>query len=261
MILEEIAAAARARVERLKRDGYYRAIEEQAYCRPAPHPFRFQKQLEKKGLSVIAELKKASPSKGVISRDFPFLDIARDYEAAGAAAISCLTEPRWFQGSIRYLAEVSQAVTIPVLRKDFIVDRCQIEEAALAGASAVLLIAAILTNRELGAYMECARKLGLSVLAEAHDGEEVRRLVQAGAGIIGVNNRNLKDFTIDLETAERLRPLIPRGTLCVAESGMTDPASVRRMREAGADAVLIGEMLMTAGDRKALLREIKRENG
>lgn len=261
MILEEIAAAARARVERLKRDGYYRAIEEKAYCRPVPHPFRFQKQLEKKGLSIIAELKKASPSKGVISRDFPFLDIARDYEAAGAAAISCLTEPRWFQGSIRYLAEVSRAVTIPVLRKDFIVDRCQIEEAASAGASAVLLIAAILTDRELGTYMECARKLGLSVLAEAHDGEEVRRLVQAGAGIIGVNNRNLKDFTIDLETAERLRPLIPRGTLYVAESGMTDFGSVRRMREAGADAVLIGEMLMTAGDRKALLQEIKRENG
>lgn len=260
MILDDIAAHTRKRLEELKASGYYAKVHEkaEAFTPDAARPF--EENLARPGLSFICELKKASPSKGTISEDFPYLAIAKEYEEAGAAAISCLTEPKWFKGSIEYLEEVAGAVSLPVLRKDFIVDECQIEEAALAGASAILLIAAILTDEELGNFREKAERFGLSVLAEAHDAEEIRRVAAAGAKIIGVNNRNLKDFTIDLGTAERLRKYVPKDALYVAESGMTSEAAVRRMHEAGADAVLIGEMLMRDRNRKTLLRQMISEN-
>lgn len=260
MILDTIAAYSRQLVAEKKAAGYYEKVHEKAEQLAPLKDNRFKDNLEKSGLSFICEIKKASPSKGVIAEDFPYLEIARDYEAGGAAAISCLTEPHWFKGDIRYLKEVSSAVKTPVLRKDFTVDACQIEEAAVNGASAVLLIAAILTDEEIKTFLTVAKRLGLAAICEAHDEEEVRRMAAQGAEIIGVNNRNLKDFTIDLHTAERLRPLIPKGTLYIAESGMMSEEAVRRMKEAGADAVLIGEYLMRSHDRRELLEKLILEN-
>lgn len=256
MILDTIAAETRRRVAKLKEEGYYETVHEAAKTAKRPEGFPFKRALQKPGLSFICEVKKASPSKGIIAEDFPYEAIAGDYEAGGADAISCLTEPVWFKGDAAYLKAIAGEVKIPVLRKDFIIDVCQIEEALVIGASAILLIAAILSDEELKAFMEKAKSLGLSVLTEAHDEEEIRRALAAGADIIGVNNRNLKDFTIDLSTAARLRPLVPEGIPFVAESGMTTAEAVREMKESGADAVLIGEMLMRAEDRKKAVADL-----
>lgn len=257
MILDEIAAYTRKRIAERKRDGFYDRIHEEIQSFAPSAAFPFEKKLARPGLSFICELKKASPSKGTINEKFPYLEIAKAYEAAGADAISCLTEPKWFKGSMEYLKNVAHTVKTPVLRKDFIIDPCQIEEAVLGGASAVLLIAAILTDQELREYRELAESLGMSVLAEAHDEEEVRRVLASGARIVGVNNRNLKDFTIDLGTAARLRPYVPDDVLYVAESGMMTEAAVQQMKAAGADAVLMGEMLMRASDPKSLLERLR----
>lgn len=256
MILDDIAAYTRQRLAELKAAGYYEKIHAEAERFSPRTDFRFKKNLSRPGLSFICEVKRASPSKGMIAEDFPYLAIAKDYEAGGAAAISCLTEPKWFKGDIRYLSDIAAAVETPVLRKNFVVDACQIEEAAVRGASAVLLIAAILSDEEIKNFLALAHRFGLSALCEAHDEEEIRRMAAAGAEIIGVNNRNLKDFTIDLATAERLRPLVPKGALYVAESGMMDETAVARMKDAGADAVLIGEFLMRSQDRRGLLESL-----
>ncbi|MGN0953787.1 indole-3-glycerol phosphate synthase TrpC [Dialister sp.] len=260
MILDDIAAEARKRTARLKAEGYYDAIHEKAAHFTPSDKHLFYRNLSAPGLSFICELKKASPSKGLISPDFPFEAIAREYEEAGASAISCLTEPKWFKGDIAYLKRVAGEVHIPVLRKDFIIDACQIEEAALAGASAILLIAAILKDEEIRSFMKQAEELGLDVLAEAHDEEEMERMLKAGARIVGVNNRDLRDFTIKMENTERLARLVPEDVLLVSESGMTDRNAVHQMRQAGADAVLIGEMLMRAENRTELLRQMIQEN-
>ena len=254
MILDDIAQETRKRIDRLEREGYYDEIRRRMkdFIPRKEHPF--YRNLKAPGLSFICELKKASPSKGIISEDFPFEEIAKEYERAGASAISCLTEPKWFKGDIDYLRKVASEVEIPVLRKDFIIDPCQIEEAALAGASAILL------DEEIKDFMKEAENLGLDVLAEAHDEKEMERLLSAGARIVGVNNRDLRDFTIHTETTERLAALVPEGVLLVSESGMTDEKAVKRMRQAGADAVLIGEMLMKAENRPALLKKMIQEN-
>lgn len=261
MILDDIAAETRRRIERLKADGYYgRRHKDMKHFTPRTDDL-FYKNLASDGLSLICELKKASPSKGTISEAFPFAAIAKEYEAAGASAISCLTEPKWFKGDITYLKTVAREVKIPVLRKDFIIDRCQIEEAALAGASAILLIAAILSDEEIREFLSYARSLGLGVLAEAHDETEMERMLHAGARIVGVNNRDLRDFTIHLENTERLARLVPKDRILVSESGMMSEAIVKQMREAGADAVLIGEMLMRAGERRGhVIRTLREEN-
>ncbi len=260
MILDDIAAETRRRLVALKESGYYGNIHEAMKDFQPREDDLFYRNLAKPGLSLICELKKASPSKGTISEDFPFEIIAKEYEAAGASAISCLTEPKWFKGDIEYLKTVAKEVEIPVLRKDFIVDPCQIEEAALAGASAILLIAAILNDEEIKNFYDYARALGLGVLAEAHDEKEMERMLRAGCRIVGVNNRDLRDFTIRLETTERLAKLVPDDRLLVSESGMMSEDVVRRMRKAGADAVLIGEMLMRADNRGELLERLIREN-
>ena len=220
----------------------------------------FSKSIKRDTLSVISEVKKASPSKGLICPDFDPVKIACEYEKNGANAISCLTEEHYFQGSGVYLKAIREAVKLPILRKDFIIDECQIEEAALAGASAILLIAAILDDRKIKAFMKLAGDLGMDVLAEAHDEREMERLLTDGARIAGVNNRDLRDFTIKMENTEKLARLVPEDVLLVSESGMTDKEKVHRMREAGADAVLIGEMLMKAGNRTELLQELVHEN-
>ena len=251
-ILEEIAGRTRERVKAAKERVSLREMEARAYGIAATESkdgfrFPFRRALEGK----------ASPSKGVIAEDFPYLQIAKDYEAAGAAAISCLTEPYYFLGSDRYLAEIAGTVSIPVLRKDFTVDPYMIFEAKTLGASAVLLICSILTDRELESYMQTARSLGLSCLTEAHTAEEVGRAAAAGADIIGVNNRNLKSFDVDVSNSLALRRLAPESAVFVSESGIRSPEDVARLRENGVDAVLIGETLMRAADKRAVLDALR----
>lgn len=219
--------------------------------------FPFRKALSGDEISFICEVKRASPSKGLIAPDFPYLDIARDYERAGASAISCLTEPFWFKGRDEYLAEISNAVTIPVLRKDFTVDEYMIYQAKTLGASAVLLICSILSKEQLSEYLGIAHSLGLSALVEAHDEDEVRTALSVGAGIIGVNNRDLRSFTVDINNSARLRKLVPPEILFVSESGIKTAADIEALRSNGTNAVLIGETLMRSPDKKAALDELR----
>ena len=255
-ILDQLADYARQRVEEAKRQTPLTEIKQQALALPKGD-FRFEKALAKPGLSFICECKKASPSKGLIAADFPYLQIAKEYEAAGADAISVLTEPKWFLGSDRYLKEIAFAVSTPCLRKDFTVDDYMIYEAKLLGASAVLLLCAILDDAQLREYLALCDGLGLSALVEAHDEAEVDRALNAGARILGVNNRDLKNFTVDTENSRRLRARIPEDVLFVSESGVRTAEDVARLAATGADAVLIGETLMRAPDKTAKLRELK----
>ncbi len=219
-------------------------------------PRPFYKALAAPGLSFICEVKKASPSKGIIAQDFPWQEIAKDYEEGGAAAISVLTEPEFFLGSRQYLREISAKVKIPTLRKDFIIDEYQIYEAKLWGAKAVLLICALLEKETLAAYIKIADELALDCLVEIHNEEEAREAIEAGARVIGINNRDLVTFNVDTGLAARLRKLLPAGTLSVAESGIKSADDVRELKDIGIDAVLIGESLMRAADRKAFLAEL-----
>jgi len=219
--------------------------------------FPFERALSGGDLAFICECKKASPSKGLIAPEFPYLDIARTYEAAGAEAISVLTEPKWFLGSDDYLREIAEQVSIPCLRKDFTVDEYMLYEAKLLGASAALLICAILDEVRLKDYIRICDGLGLSALVEAHDEAEVEMALRAGAKIIGVNNRNLKDFTVDTGNSRRLRAMIPPDVLFVSESGVRDASDVQAAREMGANAVLVGEALMRATDKRAKLAELR----
>lgn len=221
-------------------------------------PFRFERALAEPGdIRFICECKKASPSKGLIAPDFPYREIAKQYEAAGASAISVLTEPKWFLGSDDYLREIAAEVQTPCLRKDFTVDPYVIYEAKLLGASAVLLICALLDTKTLASYIEIADSLGLSALVEAHDEAELASAVAAGARIIGVNNRNLKDFTVDIHNSIRLREHAPAGTIFVAESGIRTPEDVEILRRNGVNAVLIGEQLMRATSPKAEINRLR----
>lgn len=256
MILDNLVAASQKNVAADKESISLETMKARALAVPSLTDFPFEKQLAKPGLSFICEVKRASPSKGLIAPDFPYLDIAKEYEKAGAAAISVLTERDYFQGSVQYLQEIAQAVQTPVLRKDFIIDAYQIYEAKAMGAAAILLICAVLDDSRLTAFLTLADSLGLSVLTEAHDAEEIRRAVAAGARVIGVNNRNLKDFTVSLDTSCRLRPLVPDHILFVAESGIKTPADTARLRAHGVDAVLIGETLMRSSDKKEMLQQL-----
>ncbi len=253
-ILDKLAGHARERTEEAKRRIPPELVRRQALSLPRG-TFSFQQALNKEGLSFICECKKASPSKGIIAEDFPYLQIAADYEAAGADAISVLTEPKWFLGSDQYLREIAARVSIPCLRKDFTVDEYMIYEAKLLGASAVLLICSILSREQIREYLGLCDELGLSALVEAHDGTEVQTAVEAGARIIGVNNRNLKDFSVDVGRSRELRDQIPQDVLFVAESGISQAGDLPPLVSAGVDAVLIGEALMRSEDRRARLAE------
>ena len=255
-ILDQLADHAKERVKTAKMNVSAGEIKAQATALPKGD-FAFEKALKKDDIAFICECKKASPSKGLIAPDFPYLEIAREYEAAGADCISVLTEPKWFLGSDEYLREIAEAVSIPCLRKDFTVDEYMIYEARLLGASAVLLICSILTPAQIKEYREICDELGLSALVETHDEAEVGVALEAGARILGVNNRNLKDFTVDTDNSRRLREMIPQDVLFVSESGVKGPADVAILREIGADAVLIGETLMRAEDKKAKLAELR----
>ncbi len=257
-ILDELAAHARERVAAAKREKPLEVIRRQALALPKGD-FAFENAMKKPGVSFICECKKASPSKGIIAPDFPYLEIAKEYEAAGADGISVLTEPKWFLGSDRYLQEIALSVSLPCLRKDFTVDAYMIYEAKLLGASAVLLICSLLGEDTLREYIGLCDELGLSALVEAHDGEEAGMALRAGARMIGVNNRNLKDFSVDTELSCRLRALIPSDVVFVSESGVQTAGDIRRLREIGADAVLVGETLMRAPDKAAKLIELRGE--
>ena len=257
MILEEIAARTVQRVAEEKAAVPLSEMKKRAEAMDANTDFPFRKALSGDEISFICEVKRASPSKGLIAPDFPYLDIARDYERAGASAISCLTEPFWFKGRDEYLAEISNAVTIPVLRKDFTVDEYMIYQAKTLGASAVLLICSILSKEQLSEYLGIAHSLGLSALVEAHDEDEVRTALSVGAGIIGVNNRDLRSFTVDINNSARLRKLVPPEILFVSESGIKTAADIEALRSNGTNAVLIGETLMRSPDKKAALDELR----
>ena len=258
-ILDQLAEHARYRVAVDKEKVSLDEVKELALQirKEQSASFVFEQSLRGGDLGFICECKKASPSKGLIEPDFPYLQIAKEYELAGADGISVLTEPKWFLGSDEYLKEIASTVSIPCLRKDFTVDEYQIYQAKLLGASAVLLICSILSEKQIGAYLEICETLGLSALVAAHDEEEAKTAVRAGARIIGVNNRNLKDFTVDTDNSRRLRELIPSDILFVSESGVQTAEDIEAIRLMGANAVLIGETLMRARDKKAKLAELR----
>ena len=255
-ILDKLAQHAAERVAQAEKD-----ISLSEICRIAMSlpkgGFEFENALKSDDISFICECKKASPSKGLIAEDFPYLQIAKDYEAAGADCISVLTEPKWFLGRNDYLKEIAANVSIPCLRKDFTVDEYMIYEAKTLGASAVLLIVSILSETQLREYIKICDELGLSALVEIHDENEALTAVNAGARLIGVNNRNLKDFSVDTENSRRLRNLIPREILFVSESGVKTADDVNALREFGADAVLVGETLMKAENKRDKLNELR----
>lgn len=263
MILDMLAESARKRVEAAKRNMSLNDLKSRIFCNGEARKFHgrehhaFEKSLRRDGISFICEVKRASPSKGMIAQDFPYREIAMEYEEAGAHAISVLTEPEYFKGKDVYLEEISRRVKIPVLRKDFIVDEYQIYEAKLMGADAVLLICSLLDTGTIGRYIEICDMMGLSALVEAHTEEEVASAIEAGARVIGVNNRNLKTFDVDINNCIALRKLVPEGIIYVAESGIQTPEHISALEEAGVNAVLIGETLMRSRDKKAMLSYLR----
>ena len=256
-ILDEIVEDTRRRVAFERTVRPFPEVIEGSRIRPRRTGFPFIKALEKDGLSLICEVKRASPSKGTIAEDFQYLEIAEEYRDAGADAISVLTEPHYFRGRDEYLEEIADSVDVPVLRKDFVVDEYQIYRAKELGASAVLLIAAVLDDRELEGYRELAESLGMDALVEAHTREEAERAVSSGAAIVGINNRDLSTFKVDLGNSVRFRDAIPDSVVAVSESGISSPEDARMLHEAGYDAVLVGEAFMRSPDRRALLASMK----
>lgn len=256
-MLDEIVEKTKERVEQAKEIIPLDVLKQEVALLEVSHEFPFKKALSEEDISIIAEVKKASPSKGLIAEDFDYLTIAKDYEAAGASAISVLTEPYFFQGSDDYLKEIAETVEIPVLRKDFVVDEYMIWEAKLLGASAILLIVSILDIVQLKKYLDLAHDLGLSAIVETHDSDEIMRAMTVGAEIIGVNNRNLKDFTVDIQNSINLRRCVSGDVIFISESGIKTPQDVTRLKENDVDAVLIGETLMKCDDKKAMISELK----
>lgn len=256
-ILDTIAEYARERTENAKKIKSLEEVKKEALQMEINNEFPFEKALASGDISFICECKKASPSKGVIANEFPYLDIAVDYENAGANAISVLTEPKWFLGKNEYLKEIAENVKIPCLRKDFTVDEYMIYEAKLLGASAALLICSLLDEKTISEYIKICDSLGLSALVEAHDDAEIKIAVNAGARIIGVNNRNLKDFSVNVDNSRKLRESVPKNIIFVAESGIKSAEDIDALRKSGVNAVLIGETLMRASDKKKMLDYLK----
>lgn len=257
MILDEIAQKTEERISVQKESLSLQEIKKMAFAENVKTNFPFERALAGTSISFICEIKKASPSKGVIAEHFPYLEIAKEYEQAGADAISVLTEPYYFKGQNSYLREIRKKVSIPLLRKDFTVDEYMLYEAKLLGADAVLLICAILSQNQLQEYVGIARKLGMSALVEAHDEKEIEMALAADASIIGVNNRNLKDFTVDIRNSIRLRKQVPENILFVSESGMKTREDIRALEENQVNGVLIGETFMRAADKRAMLADLK----
>jgi indole-3-glycerol phosphate synthase len=269
MILEDIVRATNISLEARRKKHPLEEIKDKIFNQGKVNsfndrePFEFESSLMKNGskegasIAFICEVKKASPSKGIISEDFPYLSIAKEYEKAGAAAISVLTEADFFMGSPQYLMEISKNVRIPVLRKDFIIDEYQIYESKLIGADALLLICSILNPIILKEYLALCNRLGLSALVEAHSEEEIRRALEAGARVIGVNNRNLNTFEVDIANSLRLRNLVPRDVIFVAESGINSSKDINLLEKAGVHGALIGEALMRSKDKVEFIKELR----
>ena len=256
-MLDEIVQKTKERLEISKQEKSLDELKSEVNELDISLDFPFKTALSDSEISIIAEVKRASPSKGMIADDFDYVLIAKEYEDAGASAISVLTEPYFFKGSNDYLKEISQNVTIPLLRKDFIIDEYMIWEAKLLGASAVLLIVSILDIVQLKKFLDLAHDLGLSAIVEAHDGNEIRTALNVGAEIIGVNNRDLTDFSVDIENSINLRRCVSGDVIFISESGIKTPEDVRKLKENNVDAVLIGETLMKSDDKKALISELK----
>ena len=262
MILDTLAAAAKARVAELEKQKSLAAVREEAeeIARGETDgraKRKFAETLRRPGLNFICECKKASPSKGLIAPEFPYLEIAKAYERGGASAISVLTEPEYFLGADDYLKEIAAQVNVPVLRKDFTVSPYQIYEAKTLGAGAVLLICAILSPVQLQEFRLTAESVGLDALVETHDAVEIETALKSGAKIIGINNRNLQDFTVDINTCLQLRAEIPEDRICIAESGIQDANDIRALKERNFNGVLIGETLMRSGDSETMLRRLR----
>jgi indole-3-glycerol phosphate synthase len=255
-ILDKLSDYAKERVQISKQEMPLEEIKQKAMSLPKGG-FEFEKALKKDDVAFICECKKASPSKGIIAEEFDYLKIAKEYEQAGADCISVLTEPKWFLGKNEYLKEITENVSIPCIRKDFTVDEYMIYEAKCLGAAAVLLICAILSEEQIKEYIGICDELGISALVEAHDEMEVKMAIRAGARLIGVNNRNLKDFSVDQNNSKSLRQLIPEDVIFVSESGIQSSEDIESLRKAKVDAVLIGETLMRAEDKTKKLRELK----
>lgn len=256
MILTKLADSTRDRVEREKKQIQLEMIKKQALAMKKGD-FSFEKVIAEGDISFICEVKRASPSKGMLVEEFPYVQIAKDYEEAGASCISVLTEPDYFKGDKQYLKEISENVTVPLIRKDFIIDEYMIYDAKIHGASCVLLICSLLDKETMEKYIEICDNLGMSALVEAHDEEEIQKAVEAGARMIGVNNRDLKTFTVDIGNSERLRKLVPDNILFIAESGIKTNADINRLRKAKVNGVLIGETFMKAENKKEMLQKLR----
>lgn len=262
MILDDIVKSTKKRVEKSYENKSLEEIKEQAlqiHAKNEKTSFRFEKALRQKPIAFICEVKKASPSKGVITENFDYVKIAEEYEAAGATCISVLTEPDYFQGKNEYLSEISRHVSIPLLRKDFVIDEYQIYEAKVIGADAVLLICAILSEEEIRKFINIADSLGLSAIVETHDESEINQAILSGARVIGVNNRNLKDFTVDIHNSLRLRKMVDKNILFISESGIKTAEDVKKLTDNDVNAVLIGETLMKSSDKAGMIRMLKGE--
>ncbi len=258
MILDTLAQSTRIRVENEKKAVSAEEMKEKALALPKLN-FEFEKALRKNDITFICEVKKASPSKGIIAEKFPYIQIAKEYERAGASAVSVLTEPEYFKGNIQYLKDIEQNINIPIIRKDFTVDEYMIYQARTAGASAVLLICSILDTNTIKRYIKICDTLGISALVEAHDENEIKSALDSGARLIGINNRNLKDFTVDIHNCTRLRRLVPSEITFVAESGIKTPNDINILRQSNINAVLIGETLMRAENKSEMLKKLKGE--
>ena len=256
-MLDEIVAKTKERLSESKKNKSLDELKAEVQQLDITQDFPFKKALSEPEISIIAEVKRASPSKGLIAEDFDYVAIAKEYEMAGASAISVLTEPYFFKGSDDYLKEIAQNVDIPILRKDFVIDEYMIWEAKLLGASCVLLIVSILSIVELKKFLDLAHDLGLSAIVETHDGDEIRTALNVGAEIIGVNNRNLNDFTVDIENSINLRRCVSGNVIFISESGIKTPEDVKKLKENDVHAVLIGETLMKSDDKKAMISELK----
>jgi indole-3-glycerol phosphate synthase len=254
-ILQTIAASTKLRVERAKNEN--KNVREIALAEKKNNPFFLEEKIKGDGVSFICEVKKASPSKGIIAEDFPYEKIGAEYEAAGADAISVLTEPEFFKGKNEYLTSIKSKVSIPVLRKDFTIDEYQIYEAKNIGADAVLLICALLDTDTLEKFIKISDSLCLSAIVEAHNEDEVKSALRAGARIIGVNNRNLKDFTVDVSNSLKLRKLVPKDVLFISESGIKTREDIERLEEADVNAALIGETFMRSSNKSEMLKMLK----
>lgn len=258
-ILEQIVEKRKVRVSEAKQQISLEEMKEKAEKTAGREPFQFEQSIRKDEMSFILEVKKASPSKGIIANSFPYIGIAKEYESAGASAISVLTEPDFFMGRKEYVSEIGRNVSIPILRKDFIIDPYQIYESKVIGADAILLICSILTSEELNKFHTIATSLGLSCLVEAHNEEEITQAIEVGAKIIGVNNRDLKDFNVSVRHSQNLRGMVPEDILFVSESGIKTREDVMNLEMAKVDAVLIGETMMRARNRLDMLRYLKGE--